>query len=192
MGYTYATKEFGENMARAAGVALPLSTKQCVEICNWLRGKSLSKAKEMLSSVIKMETAVPYRRFNKNVGHKKGKGIAAGRFPIKAATTLLKLLEAVEANAQYKGLNTANLVITHICSQRAARAWHYGRHRGRKMKRTSVELVVQETAAKEKKEKAEKPEQKPKQDKPAKKENKGTNNNTKTNTKSTEESKGGN
>jgi hypothetical protein len=119
--------------------------------------------------------------------------MAAGRFPVKAASYVLKLIEAVEANGQYKGLNTANLVITHICCHRSARAWHYGRHRGRKMKRTSVELVVQEKAQPEKKGKkaGEAPKAEVKAEKPSKKADKKDNTHNKDN-KAAEESKGGN
>lgn len=152
MGHKYSTKATGENIAKAMGTDLPISSKQSFEISSWLRGKNLALAKEMLQNVIDMKVAVPYKKFNKNVGHKAGKGMAAGRYPIKSAFEFLKLVESVEANAQFKGLNTANLVIIHIVAQRAARAWHYGRHRGRKMKRTTVEIVVQEKAPKVKKE----------------------------------------
>ena len=85
---------------------------------------------------------IPFIRFNKNIGHKKGMG--SGRYPIKSSEKILKLLESAEANAQFKGLNTADLVIKHICANKAANAWHFGRKRRRKAKRTSIEVIVQE------------------------------------------------
>ena len=53
------------------------------------------------------------------------------------------------ANAQFKGLNTANLVITHINANKASKVMHSGRKRSRSAKRTNVEIVVQEKATKE-------------------------------------------
>lgn len=37
----------------------------------------------------------------------------AGKYPVKVANHFLSVLESAEANAEYKGLDTENLVITH-------------------------------------------------------------------------------
>ena len=100
------------------------------------------KVKSDLEKIIKTELAVPYTRFNKNVGHKPG--MAAGRFPTKAAAEIKKLVEHAEANAQFKGLAVNNLVVIHACAKLASRPFHYGRQRGRKMRRAHVEVVVEE------------------------------------------------
>ncbi|MBW2993412.1 50S ribosomal protein L22 [Candidatus Woesearchaeota archaeon] len=136
-----------EHTARINGKSLPISTKQSIEICNFIRGKNLEKAKELLREVIKHKRAIPYKRFGGDVGHKKGK-IAAGRYPENACKAILNLLEGVEANAQFKGLNTSNLIISYICPNKASRPWHYGRQRRRKMKRTHIDIIVKETAEK--------------------------------------------
>jgi large subunit ribosomal protein L22 len=151
--YNYATKGMlAEHTAKAVGRSLPISTKMSVEICTFIRNKNIAKAKNLLQAVIDKKTAVPFKRYNHDVGHKKG-NIAAGRYPKKACEGILKLLEAVEANAQFKGLNTANLVIKNILANIASRPWHYGRQSRRKMKRTNIEVVVEEKAIKEKEEK---------------------------------------
>lgn len=143
----YAAKNYNkENMARALGRALPISFKHSVEICNVIRNKNVNYAKNILSKVINQEYAIPFRRFNKDVGHKKG--IAAGRYPKKASTEILSLINHVEANAQFKGINTANLVITHINANKASKVMHFGRKRSREAKKTNVEIVVQERAIK--------------------------------------------
>ena len=131
-----------ENMARAIGRSLPISFKQSIEICNFIRNKKVNYAKDVLSKFIYQEQAVPFRRFNTHVGHKKG--IMAGRYPKKTSTKILDLINHVEANAQFKGLNTANLVITHINANKASKVAHFGRKRSREAKRTHVEIVVQE------------------------------------------------
>ncbi len=137
------TKDYNkENMARAKALSLPLSTKHCIEIFNLIRYKEVTQAKKLLTQVINKEAAIPFRRFNGDVGHKKG--MAAGRFPEKSSKGIIKLLETAEANAQFKGLNTSDLVIKHICANRAAKTMRYGRKRSRRAKRTSIEVVVEE------------------------------------------------
>ena len=148
--YNYSKKiEAEENIAKAVGISLPISTKQSIEICNFIRRKTLEKAKQIMVDVINKKIAVPFKKFSDNIGHKRGK-IAAGRYPKKSCGEILKLLESVEANAQFKGLNTSNLVIIHMCAQKAARPWHYGRQRRRKMKRTNIEVIVEEKVIKKK------------------------------------------
>ena len=131
-----------EHMAKVSGNALPISTKQSIEVCNFIRSKGLNKAKDILNRVVDMEVAVPFKRFNGDTGHKKG--IGPGKFPVRTSEEIVKLLESVEANAQFKGLDTGKLVIKHICANKAAKSWHYGRQRRRKMKRTNIDIIVEE------------------------------------------------
>lgn len=143
MNYSFATKEYNkETMAKVVGRSLPVSEKFSVEICNFIRNKSTSKAKEILKSVIEGKKAIPFKKFNKDLSHKKR--IGPGRYPKKSAIEIIKLLESVEANAQFKGLNTSNLEIKHICAHLASRPWRYGRQRRRKAKRTNIEIIVKE------------------------------------------------
>jgi large subunit ribosomal protein L22 len=157
MALKYAFSAYNkELMARVVGRDLSISKKQSVEICKWIKNRPLKQAKQLLTEVIAMKRAVPYTRFNWNVGHRPGMG--PGRYPIKTATEILALLKSAEANAQVKGLNTGNLFIVHCNAQKASTPYHYGRQRGTKMKRTHIEIVLQEQAKKEekKKEKSEK------------------------------------
>ena len=139
--YKY-SKKVTEHMAKAVLRDAPISTKQCIEICNFIRKKSVADAKSFLSDVVAMKKAVPYKRFTSDTGHKKA--IGPGRYPVKASQAILDLLESVEANANYKGMNSSSLIITHISPQKGSRPLRYGRQRGRLAKRTSVELVVEE------------------------------------------------
>ncbi|MAG50158.1 50S ribosomal protein L22 [archaeon] len=131
-----------EHMARVLGRDLSISTKQSIEMCNFIKKKKVKDAKKLLGKVMENKLAVPYKRFNKNIGHKPG--IAAGRFPQKTTENMIKLLDEVETNAQNKGLNVDDLYIMHICAHKASAPWHYGRQRRRKMKRTHIEIVVEE------------------------------------------------
>ncbi|MAH01684.1 MAG: 50S ribosomal protein L22 [Candidatus Woesearchaeota archaeon] len=155
MANIYSTKDYNkENMARALGISLPISFKQSIEICNFIRNKDVIYAKRVLSEVIDHKSAIPFKRFNKGVGHKKR--ISAGRYPKKASMGILNLINHVEANAQFKGLNTANLVIIHINANKASKVMHFGRKRSREAKRTNIEITVQEKRVDKKSEDKEK------------------------------------
>lgn len=129
-------------MAKAVGISLPISMKHSREICKLIKMKNLQKVKDVLENVSGLKKAVPFTRFNKNVGHKKG--MSAGRYPTKAASEIKKLIEGVEANAQFKGLNVNNLVIVHAVAKLASRPFHFGRFRGRKIRRAHVEIIAEE------------------------------------------------
>lgn len=150
MTYHYSTKDFSkQSMARAVGIALPVSVKHSVEVCNYIRNRNIADAKRMLDKVITEKQAVPYRRFHQGLAHKTG--IGPGRFPVNTSKEIKKLLESVEANAQFQGLSTANLIITSAVVQKAPVAWHYGRQRRRKMKRATIEIIAKESKAEPKK-----------------------------------------
>ncbi|MFH1638281.1 MAG: 50S ribosomal protein L22 [Candidatus Woesearchaeota archaeon] len=172
-----------DNKAMAKGIGVTVSTKQSIEICNFIRGKKVSVAKEMLKKVIAKKLAVPMKRFNRDTGHKKG--IGPGRFPMKAASEILKLLKSAESNAINLGLNTDVLNISSIMANKGEGQWRYGRQKRRKMKRSNISILVEEAEVKsavkkagdkqpEKKEEAtvEKPKKEVVPEKPAAKEKK--------------------
>ncbi|RLI08691.1 50S ribosomal protein L22 [Candidatus Bathyarchaeota archaeon] len=108
-----------DRTAIASGRDLRISPKAAREICNYIRGMNLQKAKEVLREVIELRRAIPYRRHKKKIPHRRGlQGFYAGRYPVKAAEAILKVLEAVEANAEFKGLYTDRLKIIHIAAQK--------------------------------------------------------------------------
>ncbi len=144
-----------EHMAKVLGRSLSISTKHSIEIANQIRKKNLNKAKSFLRDVIAFKRPLPIRIYKRDVPHQTKVG--PGRFPQKASQEILSLLENVEANAQFKGLNTSDLIISKIVVNKAAKQWHYGRKRRRKMKRTNIEIIVEErkkTAKKDTKKRA--------------------------------------
>ena len=142
-------------MARALGLALPISFKQSVEICSFIKNKNVNKAKKILQDVTEQRLAIPFKRYDHDLSHKKK--IGPGRYPVNASKEFLKLIENVEANAQFKGLNTSSLLISHISAHKSGKAWHFGRKTRRRMKRTNVEIVVEETLKKNEDKKESKP-----------------------------------
>ncbi len=152
-GYTF--KDYNnEHMARAVGMALPISMKFSREICRFIKNKNPSHARKLLEEVIQKKTAIPFTRYNFDLAHKTK--IGPGRYPEKASIEFIKLIESVEANAQFKGLNTPNLIIIHVSAHNAGKAWHYGRFSRRRMKRTNVEIILEEKSKTENKEKIKK------------------------------------
>lgn len=141
MAYRY-TVQMNEKSARAVGIGLPISMKQSIEICKWIRGKPVEKAKGMLVEVMGMKRPVPYTRFTGNTGHRKGP-LATGRYPINACKHILHIINSAAANAQAKGLG-ADLTLSQVCAQDGGNSYRFGRHRGRKAKRTHIEVVVEE------------------------------------------------
>lgn len=136
--------------ASVIGKDLSISTKHAIVISKYIRGKKLSWAKERLNEVMKFKTAVPFTVRRKDIGHRKGH-MGPGRYPQKASKEVLKLLDSVEANAQNKGLDTNELYINAIIPNMASRPMHPGRQMRTRMKRTHIEIVVEERI-KEKKE----------------------------------------
>ncbi|HHE67566.1 MAG TPA: 50S ribosomal protein L22 [Candidatus Parcubacteria bacterium] len=167
-----------EHLARAKANNLSISTKHSVEICRYLRYKDTTTAKKILEETIALKRAIPFKRYNRDVGHKPG--IAAGRYPQKAAQEILKLIKTVEANAQFKGLNTSQLKITKILANKASIPLTGSRFRhGTKRTHLEIEVMEKKKEAKRKKTKEEnkKKEEKtnkasPKETEKTKKENK--------------------
>ena len=147
MTYEYSIK-VTENEAKAVGIALPISTKFSIEVCDQLRGKPVVQAKRFLEEVITLRRPVPLKRFNRDQSHKPG--MAAGRYPVLCCQEILKLLKSAEANAQFKGLSSANLTVRHISAQHGPKVLRMGRKRRRTAKRTHIEVVLVEKKVTEK------------------------------------------
>jgi len=136
------------HFAKASARSLPVSTKHSIEICNAIRYKTTTQARKILEDAFNLKTAIPFKRFNRDMGHKAG--MASGRYPVKAIGHFLKLIKSVEANAQVIGLNTANLKIQKILANKAAIPTTGGRNR-RATKRTNLDVEVKEVEIKKKK-----------------------------------------
>ncbi len=136
--------------AKALGRSLKISPKHAVEICNKIRGMKVENAKNYLEDVIEMKKAVPFKKHNKKVGHRRGlDGWPTGRYPVKAATQILEVLKSAEANAEYKGIDTENIKIMHISSHKGyvIRGWTpraFGRASPFNTPTTHIQIVLGE------------------------------------------------
>jgi large subunit ribosomal protein L22 len=105
--------------AKAMAYEINVSPKHCIEIMRQLRGMKVVRAKAYLENVIALKESVPFKRFARNVGHKRHQsGWASGRYPVKASKEILKLIKHAEANAEYKGLEPENMTIIHATSKK--------------------------------------------------------------------------
>ena len=96
---------------RAAIREKPISHKHAREIALAIKGLSIEKARDYLLDVTKFKRSIPFKRYKNQVGHKSDPGTMSGRYPEKAATEILRLLDNLESNAEYKGMDLDRLKI---------------------------------------------------------------------------------
>lgn len=115
-----------DKTAVSAGRDLRISPKHSREVCKMLKGIKLDAAIEYLDDVIKLKRSVPFKRHNKKISHRSDLvGWDAGRYPVRAAGEIKKVLENLENNAIFKGLDVDKLKLVHIISQRARKIVGY-------------------------------------------------------------------
>ncbi|MCI4461185.1 MAG: 50S ribosomal protein L22 [Thaumarchaeota archaeon] len=103
-----------------------LSPKEAREVCEAIKGLPIDRAKALLNDVVSLRRPVPFRRHHGKVGHKSGlQGFYAGRYPVKVARAVLRLLESLEANAEYRGLDPSRLKLIHAAAYPGRRLKRY-------------------------------------------------------------------
>lgn len=116
MKLNYSIEPDPEKTSRAIGKELHISKKHAFEISSAIKGMKLGTAREFLEDVVELKRAVPYKRYTRNVPHRKG--MCTGRYPQKAAREFLRILKNLESNATYKGLDQENMRIIHIATKK--------------------------------------------------------------------------
>ena len=142
MAYKYSYEKFDkESMARSCGQNLSVSFKKSVEVARAIRGKKLSYAISYLEKVADQKAVVPYIRFKAEMGHKKGKGIDTGGYPVNVANAFLRLLKSAQKNASEQEIS-GELYIKAVSARKGTKRYHAGRYSGRVMKSTNIEVIV--------------------------------------------------
>jgi len=104
---------------RASLREVDISPKAAREICAAIRGLTIPQAKDLLERVIEKKAPIPYRRYKKEVAHRgSNSGFAAGRYPTKAARKVLEAVMSLEANSDFKGLDSGRVRIIHSAAHR--------------------------------------------------------------------------
>ena len=139
-----------EKTAKASGRELKVSHKAAREVAKAIKGMNLSQAKDLLRDVMVKKRPIPYTRYTKKLGHKGGmQKNCVGRFPIKAAEQILRVVQAAQANAENKGLDVDRLKIMHSAAYQGMKLKRYTpRAHGRASPKyditTHVEIVLEE------------------------------------------------
>lgn len=122
----YAFNPAGKNV-RSYGRALRISTKNSQVICGQITGKTLPKAKALLSGMLDQSRDLD------------------GRYYTNATTEILSLLKSAENNAEVKGLAAERLVVSASAHQ-GFTMYRPRRFKNRRQKRkvTHVQVVLQE------------------------------------------------
>lgn len=103
-----------DTTAKGSAREIHASPKETLELCAAIKNMRLNEAKKYLEDVINKRRPVPFKIHKKKVPHKKGLDKwYAGRYPVKSAIEVLKVLQNVEANAEAKGLDVDGLKIIH-------------------------------------------------------------------------------
>lgn len=123
-------------------LSLPLSTKQSVAICKFIKGKKIERAIADLEQVSVAKKVIPMKG---EIPHRKGKGIMSGRYPKKASEQFIKLLKNLSANASVNELN--NPIISNAIANNASRP--HGKFGRVRKKRTHVKIIAKEKKLKE-------------------------------------------
>ncbi len=148
--FSYSFQNFDpERMARASGRDLRISPKHSVELLREIRGMMLNDALRYLDDVIALKRPVPMKRFNDSQGHKPGRGFGPGRYPVKVAKAVKKILLNAKNNAEQKGLDVDRLRIIHAAAHRGPVLRGYiprafGRATPFNEQTTHIEIVVEE------------------------------------------------
>lgn len=126
-----------------------ISHKHAREVAVAIKGLSIERARDYLQAVIIKERAIAYRRFNNQVGHRTDPGMMSGRYPQKTVKEFIKVLDNLESNAEYKGMDLDRLKIVNATVHKGVIVKRFipramGRATPRNNTLTHVELVAQE------------------------------------------------
>jgi large subunit ribosomal protein L22 len=114
---------------------VPISTKYAIEICRFIKGKTIADAVKVLEEVLRKKKAVPMRG---EYGHKRG--IMSGRYPKVATEHFIRLLRSLGSNSVANGIDVP--VVSEAIANLGARPMaRFGRWQ---RKRTHIKLVARE------------------------------------------------
>ena len=116
-----------DRTAIAVARDLRISPKASREICKTIKNLYAEEARTFLEDVIAKKKLVPFKRYKGKLGHHRGLEEwkwYCGRYPVKAAKYILRLLDNLINNAEYKGIDVERSRIIHAVT-----------HRGPKIKR---------------------------------------------------------
>ena len=126
-----------------------MSHKHAREVAVAIKGLSIERARDYLQAVINKQRAVAFGRYKNQVGHRSDPGMMSGRYPQKTAKEFIKVLDNLESNAEYKGMDMDRLKIINATTHKGVVIKRFipraqGRATDKNDVLTHVELVAQE------------------------------------------------
>merc|ERR1719443_2828955 len=92
------------------------------ETAHAIKGMNLQNARKYLEDVLEKKQCIPYRVYKGCIGRTpqaKQFKLSQGRWPVKSVKVILDLLQNAESNAEFKNLDTDNLILRHVEVDRA-------------------------------------------------------------------------
>ena len=148
--YNYAFQDYDATRhVRSSIREKGMSHKHAREVAVSLKGLSIEKARDYLQAVINKKRAVRFGRYKNQIGHKSDPGMMAGRYPQKTAKEFIKVLDNLESNAEYKGMDLDRLRIVNATVHKGVIVKRFipramGRATPKNNVLTHVELVARE------------------------------------------------
>ena len=113
--YGYSFEGFDPTVhVRASGREVNVSPKAAREVANTIRGMFVPDAIGHLEKVREKKMAIAFRRHKLKVGHRSElQGFPTGSFPVKTARAYIDVLNNLQSNAEFKGLDPERVQIVH-------------------------------------------------------------------------------
>jgi len=105
------------NEVRASLREVDVSPKFAREVCEAIKGLTIPEARRLLEDVVKMKRMIRFGRYRKKRAHH-AQTRGPGGYPVKVSKHMLKLLDSLEANAEFKGLDPEKTRIVHAAAHK--------------------------------------------------------------------------
>lgn len=132
------TEQKKKNYAFANGRSLRMSAKTAAHILDMIRYKTIDDAIKTMEEIASGKK--PVRMHNREVGHRKGAGIMAGRYPKNAAKEIMPVLKQLKSNAIYNGMEVEEAVLALCKIDKASKPYKRG---GARAKRAHISLKAE-------------------------------------------------
>lgn len=117
MGYSFNIG--GEDFVKSQKTGINASYKQLSIVCNAIRYTRVSKAIDTIDNIISMRMPILFSKYNKHMGARHELHGRKGAYPIKAAKEIRLVLQNAVANAQGKGIGSADqMFIVHAAANK--------------------------------------------------------------------------
>lgn len=116
-----------DQIARAYGNEFRMSWKKAVEVGRFIKFMTLKQAQSWLQDTVNLKRPIPIRRFTKKQAHHATPwvGWPVAKWPVKVAYNYLRVLQNLENNAKFNGLDVERVVIVHAAAHKGIQIRNY-------------------------------------------------------------------